>query len=510
MNNFSIKKQYRASQEAATGAPGNFQVGVETQSQENWRNELIGFASAGIKRILAAIALWACCASFAALASTSSSVVSGNIYYVSPTGTDGAAGTIGAPWRTVAYGVTHISTGDTLYLRGGSYHEAFRVTVNEVTISGYPGESAVIDGQINIPTSPYGPLVNVQANNVTLTNLSVINSWYVGVILSGAYNRATHLNVSSNMENGILVGGDHAVVDNCSLQWNARSHEFYKFNISGRTSWGGGLNVARCPGNATITNNTVWNTWGEGMSSFESTNNLFRGNVSYDNQTCLYISDTTDCLIDGNLFYCTPGNVVKTAMGSANQPSILLGDERFVPASTRNTFINNLVMGGDYCFYNTLASCPDLKVANNTFANAFGTTANVQYNGHGSGSTFVNNIILQENSLPCIYLNYSDWATHTNNLWSKSPTTSALGTSDIVTNPQLAETGSTGPGQLSPNWFRLQSGSQAIAAGTPVFGVLADFFGVPRENPPDIGACAFQFLTVPPPPLHLHLRVTVN
>jgi len=426
---------------------------------------------------------------------------SGNVYYVSPTGTDGAAGTIGAPWRTIAYGVTHISTGDTLYLRGGSYNESFVVNVDGVTLSGYPGESAVIDGQTSIPTSPYWPLVYVKSDHVTLTNFSVINSWYAGIILGGLHSRATHLTVNSNMENAILVSGNYGVVDNCSAHWNARSHEFYTFNIPGRTTWAGGINVARCPGNATVTNNTVWNTWGEAISAYESTNNVFRGNISYDSQTCLYVSDTTDNLIEGNLFYCSPNNVVKTAMGSDNQPSVLFGDEQFVPASARNTFINNLVMGGDYCFYNTLAANSYVKVANNTFVNAFGLTANVQYNGHGIGSSFVNNIIVQDNGLACIYLYYSDWAAPANNLWSKASSTAATSATDIVANPQLAKTGLTGPGQLTPAWFRLLSGSPAIKAGVDVFGVSADFFGTKRGSPPDVGACSLD--TRPPPPSNL-------
>ena len=39
-------------------------------------------------------------------------------YYVSTTGSDSNSGTINAPWATVAYGLTQLSPGDTLNLRG--------------------------------------------------------------------------------------------------------------------------------------------------------------------------------------------------------------------------------------------------------------------------------------------------------------------------------------------------------------------------------------------------------
>src|SRR4051812_48525845 len=41
--------------------------------------------------------------------------------YVSTTGNDRNAGTIGAPWLTLRYAVSRLKAGDTLYIRGGTY-----------------------------------------------------------------------------------------------------------------------------------------------------------------------------------------------------------------------------------------------------------------------------------------------------------------------------------------------------------------------------------------------------
>ena len=43
------------------------------------------------------------------------------IYFVSPSGNDGSAGTIDAPWKTVENSVNRLSAGDILYIRGGEY-----------------------------------------------------------------------------------------------------------------------------------------------------------------------------------------------------------------------------------------------------------------------------------------------------------------------------------------------------------------------------------------------------
>ena len=49
-------------------------------------------------------------------------------YYVATTGSDSAAGSITAPFRTIGHGVSALSSGDRLYIRGGTYHEQISVS----------------------------------------------------------------------------------------------------------------------------------------------------------------------------------------------------------------------------------------------------------------------------------------------------------------------------------------------------------------------------------------------
>src|ERR1700710_2991899 len=42
-------------------------------------------------------------------------------YYVSPTGSDSAAGTQAAPWKTIAHAQSVVAAGDTVYFRAGTY-----------------------------------------------------------------------------------------------------------------------------------------------------------------------------------------------------------------------------------------------------------------------------------------------------------------------------------------------------------------------------------------------------
>src|SRR5690606_12173635 len=69
----------------------------------------------------------------------------GQVLFVDPSGSDGAAGTIGAPKKTLAGALSAASTGAVIVLREGSYHESLSVT-KAVTIQAYPGEEVWLDG----------------------------------------------------------------------------------------------------------------------------------------------------------------------------------------------------------------------------------------------------------------------------------------------------------------------------------------------------------------------------
>ena len=68
-------------------------------------------------------------------------------------GNNANAGAKDKPWQTMQHAVDQLKPGDTLYLRGGVYHEHVTVSISgqpgqPVTIRSFPGELAIIDGGI--------------------------------------------------------------------------------------------------------------------------------------------------------------------------------------------------------------------------------------------------------------------------------------------------------------------------------------------------------------------------
>ncbi len=97
-------------------------------------------------------------------------VYSNQAYYVATTGNNNNNGSIGSPWATLDYGFNHISPGDILYVRGGTYTPGGYAVVgvfaavgvnnrngssgSQFQVYAYPGETPILDCS-NLTSSSY-------------------------------------------------------------------------------------------------------------------------------------------------------------------------------------------------------------------------------------------------------------------------------------------------------------------------------------------------------------------
>src|ERR1044071_1088877 len=78
--------------------------------------------------------------------------LSATTYYVSPTGSDLNSGTIDAPFYNISKAISLVTTGDTIYVRAGtfSYSATIQITnsgsvLSPIKLWAYPGEHPFID-----------------------------------------------------------------------------------------------------------------------------------------------------------------------------------------------------------------------------------------------------------------------------------------------------------------------------------------------------------------------------
>ena len=380
-------------------------------------------------------------------------------YYVSPSGSDDASGSIDDPWRTLGYAGGRLLPGDVLYVRGGIYQEKVRFdgsgTVDlPISIRAYPGERPIIDGAdytLPAPTERYSQLVTFSGSHVEAAGLEVRNSLWAGIVISGTDVTLSGVTSHDNMEAGILTwGSTDAVVQDSVAYDNAKSHEdgVHKF---GRTSYSTGISAGRGSRGSTLRRNTIYHNWGEGLSTFNAVDTVLEDNTVYDNSKGMYISDTTGTTAQRNLVYCTPGNPYRLSR-TVKQHGINLQDEDQRPASSNVTIINNFVAGCVTSFkwypFNANSAMRNILVANNTFVNATGGASEAAFViaaprgiSHAE-SRFVNNVIVQQGGQEIGSLGApAAGISFTNNLWSKSPGPAMLGTGSVIGDPLLGKAG---------------------------------------------------------------------
>ncbi|MEU6373621.1 CBM35 domain-containing protein [Streptomyces sp. NPDC046909] len=125
--------------------------------------------------------------------------------YVSPSGTDSAAGTIDAP-TTLTSAISKVGSGGTIYLRGGTYTYSSTVTIP----AGSNGTSSA-----RTLLSAYGsekPVLNFSAQSESSSNR--------GIQLNANYWRIYGLTVERAGDNGIYVGGSNNVIERTVTRYN--------------------------------------------------------------------------------------------------------------------------------------------------------------------------------------------------------------------------------------------------------------------------------------------------
>ncbi|MFJ8885183.1 right-handed parallel beta-helix repeat-containing protein [Streptomyces sp. NPDC102402] len=195
--------------------------------------------------------------------------VAADALYVAPDGSDDAAGTESDP-TTLSSAIAQVSSGGTIYLRGGTYAYSETVTIPpgndgtasaRTTLAAYPGES---------------PVLNFSAMSEDPANR--------GLAVNGAYWHIDGIVVEHAGDNGIFVGGSDNVVEHVVTRFNHDS----------------GLQISR------IASDTPDDEW--------PANNLILSSESHDNAD----SDGEDADGFASKLTSGPGNVFRYTVSHNN------------------------------------------------------------------------------------------------------------------------------------------------------------------------------------------------
>jgi len=424
-----------------------------------------------------------------------------NFYYVSTSGNDSNPGTLALPFRTIQKGVSVLTPGDTLFVRGGTYLETISIGVSgsstaPITISSFPGETPIIDGNNTLPGYIYSPLVSMHGSYLIFDGFEVKNSTGRGIQTDGSDNIIKNNNVHYIQDIGIYSAGSYNTIENNKV-WRAVDS-----NYTHGGTWPGALafGSVNSPNDSPyviVRNNEVYQNSGEGILCLYTDNGIIEGNIVRDNWAeDIYLDTCSYTTIRNNLTYYTTDKQFWRGTNSP-QGGIVLSNEgrQTYPIGHDRKIYNNISVnaGSGISFWTGYASGSALindTIAFNTIVNnySYGTGINVDSGPH-QNTVIEDNLILVNLGTP---LNSPSRAglTFSSNLWSKNPV--FLGSGDVVGNPLLSNPTQSVDVSIDPSWYQLTESSPAIGKALALPDVQTDYFGTPRDSAPDMGADEFQ------------------
>ncbi len=266
-------------------------------------------------------------------------------YYVATTGSDGAAGTQSAPFRTIQHAADIVNPGDTVFVGDGTYTMTSNSCGSTVVCLTRGGTSsawvtfksinqggAKIDGQSN--SVRYGWYFGPGANYIKIDGFEVFGMGYASgdasgfVIYNGGQNVViSHNNIhdvgrlctdTTNGETGIFIAMPYVTVDSNRIHDIGRfapgengcspSTQYYTNHDHG--VYVNGNSTAAGANSATIVNNVFWNNargWSVqvypgSIANLSVLNNTFVGPNPYSQGHIIMGANTTNGRIINNIF----------------------------------------------------------------------------------------------------------------------------------------------------------------------------------------------------------------
>lgn len=431
---------------------------------------------------------------FGLCTSESASAQSGQTYYVATDGDDENLGTFESPFGTIQHAVyTAEVPGDTVYVRGGTYHEAIQFTrsgtaENPIRILAYPDEKPVIDGQYLLPEgSPvnpqgnnppippeefvYAPLARITGDYVEFRGFSLIRSRGRGITVGGqANNYSTGVIISdciiqSTRNAGIIaLLAEDLLIERCHVT-DAGNYAPYSRTAS-ELNWPVAVN-AILSSNVTLREMRIHHNWTEGIAAGRDSQHVtIEDSLIYNNFALqLYVHRSQHVTVTRNLLYHTNETAYQRG-GDPSQCIVINNESSFTNSLTvDHVQIKNNVVVGCRKLIASWGSGSNLPISNvtiehNTLVDAFSNVNAENAAAISVADANLTNMTIQQNVVSQNGFQVAEVignppVTFAENAWSSQPITATRGTGDWIGDPELVNPNAPiAPGEVSVNWYK--------------------------------------------------------
>ena len=413
-------------------------------------------------------------------------------WWVDQAAAAGGDGSQARPFHTINNAKAVLSTGDTVFIKGGTYHETVDFwhvpagSGSRTTVRAAPGEQPIIDGgQTSDFVLQAGETPNMTFQELVIRNGATAINFYQadGGEVIGCTTQGTGEAVS-------FYFASHGHVASCTLEGS----------VAGKASDG-----------TVLENNEIYGSGAEGITLHaDSKNCRYSHNVVHDNTSVnIYLDSISYTVVDANLVYMTLPTSTQTI-------GIMLADEAYAnvtsPKLTDITITNNVVINNESGIrfwdgnFPGQSALRNVVIANNTVLDN-ATTAIKWDSGPHQNTRVANNILaghsagqrllLQANSTGGVALDHNLWlldgvaqpflwgaASYDHAGWVSA---TAQGAGDVLGDPLLVGTWGLPVANL-----KLSSASPAIDTGAALSQASTDFEGASRPLGVGIDIGAFE------------------
>jgi hypothetical protein len=245
-------------------------------------------------------------------------------FYIATNGSDSNPGTVGSPYKTISKGLTAIGTGGIMYMRGGTYAQASKLslsktsTTNHMRIWAYPGERPVVDF-----TGDTSDGFSISGDGYHFKGIEVKLAGHNGFAISGNSNTLETCTSHDNANTGVHITGSTDGVTYPAYNTITNCDSYLNFDppIGGNAD-GFSAKWQVGPGNI-FTGCRAWNNSDDGWDFWMATSTIIIENCwAFRNGSNVWASGTFDG--NGNGFklggnYVATPHIVRGCISFENQ-----------------------------------------------------------------------------------------------------------------------------------------------------------------------------------------------
>jgi hypothetical protein len=418
----------------------------------------------------------------------------GKSFFIAPSGSDSAAGTMAAPFHTMKQAARVAGGGDVVYLRDGVYNQAEDFTPmgdvgNPVVFMAEPGEHPILDGTgLGLGQSD-SVLQLYQPQHVVVAGLEIRNSSGRGVqLIDGEDVVIRDCIIHDVQQKALGLNGDSLVAEGNTIYNAVMSNK----SSSATGGWASAVTTqtledGSASTNVTVQGNLVYDAWGECIDALFVDGMSIIGNEVHDCYSVgIYVDTSRSVRIEGNIIRASDPAYRRSDTGNLID-GILMGAEAYdgVPdfGATDVVIANNLVLGthngigwwNDSDNSNATNTYQRVQIAYNV---VWGSAQNaIMFDKVASGrmaptgAVLTDNILFDGQASASLQIGDTSAWTITANVFPDGKPATASDASNLAGDPQLAAP-AVG---ASADSFRPAATSLCRHAGIPVAAVPLDF-----------------------------------